>query len=286
MSTIALVTDSTSGVGGPWAIEHNVHVLPATVAFGNEVYRDGVDLTSSAFFERLRAGGVLPKTSQPALGEFVALYRKLLEKVDSIISIHVSSGMSSTPSTAEAARGVLEREVGRGLPIHVIDSKVASAGTALVVSAAAEAIAAGQSALEIVGNLTRIVERMFTGIAIDTLEFLHKNGRIGSVAVLLGSMLQVKPILCFRRDGSLGIREKVRTTHRCRERLAELVVAEAGSQPVHLGICHAGAPEGAELVRQYVAERLDIRESIVAEFSPVVGSHSGPGAVGVGMYAD
>lgn len=284
MPEIALVTDSTSDLPSDWAAEHKVHVVPLYVRLGDEVMRDGVDMDAAAFYRRLRTSRVLPGTSQPAVGDFVEVYRRLLERAEAIISVHISRALSGTIAAAEAAKLQLASSSGAEPPIHIVDTRVASAGSALVVSAAADGIAAGLTAPAIVANLQRIVARLFTAFTVDTLDYLHRNGRIGAASALLGSVLQMKPILYFR-DGLVAVREKVRTSARARERLIEMVVAEAAGRPVRAAVCHADATDAAEEARVQLARRLDCRELLVVQFGPVVGSHGGPGTLGVGFYA-
>jgi DegV family protein with EDD domain len=281
--TIALVTDSTTDLPHDWAAERHVEVVPLYTRFGDEVYRDGVDMDNATFYRRLGTSKELPHTSQPSAGDFLAVYRRLLESADAIISIHISRGLSGTISAAEAAKRQLAEQSGTELPIYIVDTRVASAGSALIVWAAADAIAAGRSVAEIVARLSALVERTFTAFTVDTLEFLHRNGRIGAAAALFGSMLKVKPILYFR-DGVVGMHEKVRTTARARERLLEIVAEAARGQPVRAAICHSAVPAEAEKARRYLLEHLDCRETLVVEFGPVVGSHGGPGVVGVGFH--
>ncbi|MHB0876458.1 MAG: DegV family protein [Anaerolineae bacterium] len=283
MSTIAMVTDSTSDLPHDWVAQRQITVVPVYVRFGDEVYRDGVDMDSATFYRRLRTTRELPRTSQPSVGDFLDVYRRLLDTADAVISIHISRGLSGTIAAAEAAKQQLADSLGQEPPIHIVDSRVASAATALVVSAASDCIAAGQSVAQTLATLGNVIEHMFVVFAVDTLEFLHKNGRIGSAAALVGSALHVRPILTFR-DGIVAVRERVRTTTRARERLLELVVEAAHGRPIRAGICHADAPAEAEKIRRYLVENLDCREALVVEFGPVVGSHGGPGTVGVGFY--
>jgi len=284
VAEIALVTDSTSDLPREWAAERHVHVVPLYVRFGDEVLRDGVDLDPKEFYRRLRSAKELPRTSQPAVGDFVELYRRLLESAEAVLSVHISRGLSGTIAAAEAAKQQLAAGSGVEPPIHIIDTRAASAGSALVVSAAADGIAAGLTAAALVTRLEQIVARMFTAFTVDTLEYLHKNGRIGTASALLGSVLQVRPILYFR-DGLVAVREKPRTSARARERIIELSVAAAGGRPVRAAVCHADAAEAAEEARRQLTEKLDCREALVVQLGPVVGSHGGPGTLGVACYS-
>ena len=285
MPRIALVTDSTANLSDEWASQRHVHVIPVYIRFGDDTYRDGVDMDSATFYRRLRTSPTLPKTSQPSVGDFAGLYERLLGDADAIVSVHLSARLSGTVAAAEAAKVQLTPASGTPPPIHVFDSRLASVGTGLLVSVAADAFDAGETVETALANMERALERMFLGFVPDTLEYLQKGGRIGRAAAMAGSLLQLRPILYFR-DGVVDVRERQRTTKRARERLLEMALEAGEGGRVHVGICHADAPEEAERFRQRITAGLDCREVIVAEFTPVLGTYGGPGVVGVALYRE
>lgn len=283
MSRIALVTDTTTNLPAEWAESRGVHVIPVYIRFGDTTYRDGVDMDAATFYRRLKESPTMPATSQPSVGDFLELYRRLSREASAIVSIHLSAEMSGTMASALAAREQLLSESAEPPEVHVVDSRATSGASALLVSAAADAIAAGHTASDVVRRVEEVRGRLFSAFVVDTLEYLHRGGRIGLAAHLVGSLLQLKPILYFR-DGKVAPLEKVRTARRAKERLLEVVAERAGGRPIRAAVAHAQAPEEAERIRRHLEQHFDCRELMVVEFSPVVGAHGGPGTVGVALY--
>ncbi len=283
MGRIALVTDSTAYLTPDLRARYGVHVIPLYVHFDTRTYRDGVNLDTETFYRLLATSPTLPTTSQPSIGEFVTLYRRLAKEAEAIISIHISSGISGTVTAAEMARQAVMEELASPPRIYVVDSRITSVGMALLITAAGRAIAAGKNAEEVVRQVETLRERLKVVFAVDTLTYLHKGGRIGGAAALLGSMLQIRPLLYFR-EGKIDLLEKARTTRRARQRMLELASQWAGGRPIRAAIVHANAPGAADALRIRMVENFDCRELFVLEFSPVIATHVGPGTVGVALY--
>ena len=280
MSRIALVTDSTASLPPELAEQLNIHVIPAQVIFAGQTYRDGIDLTSAEFYEKLRAAPELPTTSQPSAGDFAKLYRSLSEEADAIISIHVSEHLSGTLASANTAKSTLD-----GVRIEIIDSRSVSLGLGLIVMAAARAISAGKSVEEIVMLVKDIIPKMNIVFVPETLKYLAKGGRIGGASALLGTVLQIKPVLCIE-DGRIEVQEKVRSVKRARLRLIEIMQERMESaKEIHAAILHADCQADAEIMREMVAKRLDCAELYVNELGSSVGTHAGPGTMGIAFYA-
>jgi DegV family protein with EDD domain len=285
MSRIALVTDSSAYMPPELVRKSGVHVIPLYIHSGGETYRDGVDIDATAFYKRLTSIPALPTTSQPSAGDFMELYRHLSAEANAIVSIHISSGISGTVNSAITARQQLLAEMANPPEIYVIDSRTTANGLALLVSAAARAIAAGQTAAQVAQGVRALTSRVLTVFVVDTLEYLRKGGRIGGAAALAGSMLQVKPVL-YLNDGRIDVLEKVRTASKAKRRLLEIVSERAGQQPIHACVVHAQVPQEAEQIRQHLATHFDCRELFVVEFSPAIAVHVGPGTVGVAFYTE
>ncbi|MBC8450390.1 MAG: DegV family protein [Chloroflexi bacterium] len=290
MVKTALVTDSSAYLPPALMQKHRVQVIPLYIHFGAESLRDGVELTTAEFYDRLARADTLPTTSQPSVGDFLELYRRLGQDAEAIVSIHISSGLSGTVPSALGARQVLSAEAAEAgvdpPTIHVVDSTLTSAGLGLLVTAAARAIEAGQPAQAVVRTVEELIPRMRVIFVVDTLEYLQKGGRIGGAAALLGSMLQVKPILHLT-GGRIDVLEKVRTARKAKQRLLGIMEEQVGQAgAVHAAVIHANAPPEAEMLRQQVADRFQCRELFVCELSPAIATHVGPGAVGVAFYAE
>lgn len=290
MTRTVVVTDSSAYLPDKMVKQYGLHVVPLYVHFGEQTFRDRVDLTSAAFYEKLRDADSLPTTSQPSVGDFVELYRRLSQEAEGIVSIHISSGISGTVDSALTARQTLIAEAttaGEKPPaIHVIDSRCTSMGLGLLTTAAARAAAEGRAAEEVARMIEGLIPRLMVVFVVDTLEYLHKGGRIGGAAALVGSVLQVKPVLYFN-EGRIDVLEKVRTTRKAKRRLLEIMEERMGTgTTVHAAITHADAPDEAEKLRQQVTERFNCVEMFVCELSPAIATHVGPGTLGLAFYPE
>jgi DegV family protein with EDD domain len=264
-----VVTDSTSDVPEAWRERYGIEVVPLRVLFGEESFRDGVDLTAGEFFDRLRRADRLPTTSAPSPGDFAAVYERLSHECDGAVSIHISGELSGT---VEAAR-VGARSV-EGFPVRVVDSRCLTIPVAFLCRVAAEA----PSLEDAVRRAEERVPRQRILALLDTLRYLEMGGRIGRARALLGTMLDLKPILGMV-DGRVAPLDRVRTRRKAIPRLLELL---RGDLPVErLAVMHAQAPEDAERIRAELAAQVPDVEVEVGEIGPVLGTHVGPGAVGL-----
>jgi DegV family protein with EDD domain len=272
----AVVTDSTADLVPELTTRFGINVVPLTVNLDGQSYLDGVEITSAEFYEKLRESRSHPTTSQPSPGQFKEAYERLLENHEEVVSLHLSGKLSGTLDSARQAAELVGRD-----RVKVVDSEFVSmplAGLALVAAQCAER---GGGAAEIVEDVNRVREAMRCFFAVSTLEFLRRGGRIGSASALLGSVLQIKPILSIE-GGEVAPMERVRTQERALGRLVELGRAVAGAKGLCVVIGHAAA-EGQALA---LAERLDdLAETLIVQpLGPVVGAHAGPGTVGLAAY--
>jgi DegV family protein with EDD domain len=283
MARIAFVTDSTAGLPVDQAEKYRVTVVPLQVIFGIEVFRDGIDLTEDQFFERLKAAKKLPTTSQPTTGDFEEAYAKLLEdpEVDSIISVHISSGLSGTYGAAAAAAERL-RETG-DKKITVVDSLSGYMGEGLMVINGARAAEQGKSHDEIVKVIEAMIPKVRVLLLVDTLEYLQRGGRIGGAQALIGGLLNVKPILHIH-NGVLEPLERVRTRRKAMERLAELGGEATGGRPCQVVVGHAQAAEDARALSGLIHQKMNVVEEFSSPLGPVISTHAGPGVLGFVYY--
>jgi len=281
MGKIAVVTDSLANIPAELVERYHIHVIPILVMFGHETFRDGVDITPREFYRRLRESDELPTTAVPSMEEFVELYRRVGQEAEGIVSIHLSSKLSATVEVAGAAAKVLSE-----LPIHVIDTRTAAMAQGFIVLEAARAAARGASLEEVVERARWMMPRVYIFAVLDTLEYLHRGGRIGRAAALMGSMLRIKPILYVAEDGVVDVLEKPRTKARAVRRILEIAEEKVGSKPVHMAVVHADALEEAERLRDEVASRFDCAELYVTDFTPVMGTHTGPGVLGLAFWTE
>lgn len=278
MATVALVTDSTADVPRETRERLGIAMVPLKVNFGSDSYLDNIDLEPADFYRKLTQAPVLPTTSQPSPADFFDVFKRLSGEGRPIISVHLSSALSGTYQSALIAKSMLEDEG----DVTVIDSRSASYGYGMIVAAAAEMAARGEPADAIVAEVRRMRRELRLYFVVDTLEYLQKGGRIGKAAAVVGSLLNIKPILTIDDEGGILPVDKVRGQKRALARIAELLEQDVGGQPVHLGIAltpgfDAQAKEMSALLRG----RLNAVSYTESEIGPVIGSHAGPGTVGV-----
>lgn len=278
MASVAIVTDSTADIPLEVRERLGITMVPLKVLFGSEEFYDGIDLTPAAFYEKLTHSSVLPTTSQPSPAEFFDVFKRLTEAGKSIVSIHLSGAMSGTYQSAVIAKSMLEDEG----DVTVIDACSASYGYGMIVVRAAEMAAQGESREAIVEEIHRMRRELRLYFIVDTLEYLQKGGRIGKAAAVLGSLLSIKPILTIDDEGVITPVEKARGQKRALARIAELLVSDVGSQPVHLSIALTpGFDEHAKTLAELLRSKLQTVSYTEAQIGPVIGAHAGPGTVGV-----
>jgi DegV family protein with EDD domain len=273
---VAIVTDSTADLPAQLAKSRGITIVPLTLNFEGRSLLDGVDIRPSEFYRKLPNATTHPTTSQPAPGRFAEAYAELLNDHDAIVSIHISEKLSGT--FASAVQGADMTDPKR---VHVIDSQLASMSLGLLTLAASEIVGQGAMAEAVVAKMNDMREHVQTYFSVATLEFLRRGGRIGRASALLGSVLQVKPVLCIR-DGLVTPLERVRTFDRALHRIVELAREVDRGQGLCVIVGHADAEADAERVARElepVAETL-----MIQPLGPVVGAHAGPGVVGVGCY--
>jgi len=271
---LAVVTDSTADLSPELVEERGISVVPLTVNLDGQSYLDGVDITAAEFYARLAASGGMATTSQPAPGQFAEVYERLLLDHAEVLSLHISARLSGTYDAARQGAELVARD-----RITVIDTGQASMPLALIVLAASGMAAEGTTMEVLLQRLHPIQEAMRVYFMVGTLEYLRRGGRIGRASALLGSVLQVKPVLTIQ-DGQVAPLERVRTQEKALSRVIELARQSGGQLCALVG--HAAAEEHALRIAgalDSVAETL-----IVGSLGPVVGAHAGPGTVGVGCY--
>lgn len=271
---VKVVTDSTSDLPPHIVKELDINVVPLNVHFGEVTYRDGVDLSAEEFFQKLVSSPTLPTTTQPSVGAFLELYDRLAEETDEIVSIHISAKLSGTYNSALVAKSSLEKSC----RIEIIDCLQATMATGLIVIAAAKAAQAGVNLDGILDEVRNAMSRVRTLAVLDTLEYLHKGGRIGKAQTLLGTMLSVKPLIDIE-DGEAHAAGRVRTRAKAMQRLCDFV--EGFPHISDLAIMHSTTPQEAEALADRLDRVFPKSRIHMAKFGPVIGTYTGPGALGV-----
>jgi len=277
---IKIVTDSTAYMPESMVRQHDLRVVPLCVHFGEEEFREGVELSHKDFYARLKAAPVLPTTSQPSAGEFYEVFKELVDAGHEVVTLTISSKLSGTWNSAMAAKEMLP-----GAAISVIDSLSTAIGLQLMLVAVVEAIHAGASREQIVDQVEEIKAKIHVLFVVATLEYLAKGGRIGNAKAFMGTLLKVKPILVLQ-DGAIEPLEQVRSKQKAQARMLELVDEYAGDKGAQakVAICGALVPDEVSALSRELVGRLGCAQPLISEIGPVIGTHTGPGVIGVAVY--
>lgn len=282
MPKIAVVTDSTTYMPPDLVKKYNISIAPQVLIWGDQTFRDGVDIESREFFTRLKTAKVMPTTSQVAVVSFQEIFQDLVSKDVEVLAVLVSSKLSGTIQSAVQAKELMGPA---GEKVHIVDSQSVAMALGFQVLAVARALEEGASLSDAIALAEK--SHQYTGVffAVDTLEFLHRGGRIGGAQRFLGTMLNMKPILAIQ-DGRVEGIERIRTKPKAHDRVLELTLEKvAGRTPVRLATLHANAAEDARALLSRAEKALNPVESIFTEVSPTVGTHAGPGTVGLAFMA-
>lgn len=276
MSRIAIVTDSTACIPDDLITQYDIKVAPQILVWKGETLLDGVDITPDEFYTRLRTTDVMPTTSQATVRAFHEIFGPLVAEGAQILTIVLSAKLSGTLLSAEQAKAEYP-----GATIELIDSETTAMALGFQAVAAARAVEEGKSFEEAVALARRAKEHTGVMFVVDTLEFLHRGGRIGGAARLFGTALNMKPLLEIR-DARVDTVEKIRTKTKAFARLLDLIEDRIGDrQPVRLAALHAQAEEDAEYLLKEASRRCNPIETLITPVSPVVGNHAGPGTAGL-----
>ncbi|HHU30255.1 MAG: DegV family protein [Bacillota bacterium] len=279
--TVKIVTDSTADLPPGLAEELNISVVPLKVYFGEEEFLDWIDLDSDNFLEKLAGSEVMPHTSQPSPADFVKIYREIAAESDQLISVHLSAKLSGTYQSAVIAKSELKH-----LDIEVIDSGLASMALGIVVIEAARAAKAGLAKEDIILQLKDNMAKVKVYFAVDTLEYLQRNGRIGKAAALVGGLLNVKPLLTLS-DGVVAPKEKVRGKAKAQERLIDIIGEEFGEEVRGKAVVlHGSELNRALLLKEKLESRYKFSEIFISSIGAVIGTHTGPGVLAVGVLPE
>jgi DegV family protein with EDD domain len=281
MAKVAIVTDSTSYIPKELVAKHNITVIPQVLIWGNETLRDDIDIKPDQFYERLKTATVMPSTSQAMPKTFMDHYQPLIDQGFEILTIVVSEKLSGTYSSAIQANSMLE-----GASIEVVDSQSTSMAMGFMVLEAARRAEQGASLQDLRDFVEGIKHKSGVLLTVDTLEFLHRGGRIGGGARFLGTALNIKPILELK-EGKIDAVERVRTRKKAVARLLDLTEERIGvGNKVRLASLHAQAAEEARDLLDQAKSRFNVIESVYSTVSPVVGTHVGPGTIGLAFLRE
>ena len=281
MPKIAIVTDSTAYLPKPLLDQYHITVGPQILVWDQATYQDGVDIQPVEFYQRLKTAKVMPSSSQVAIPTFKTIFGDLLDQGFSVLAILISAKLSGTVDSAVQAREAYPQA-----PLEIVDSFTTGLEMGFHVLAAARAAEAGANLAECKAVAEQAQKHTHIYITVETLEFLHRGGRIGGAQRFLGTALNIKPILEIR-GGRLEAVERVRTRSKALTRLIELVEADvAGKKSIRLACMHANAEAEARAVLLQAETRLGAIETFLGDVSPVIGAHAGPGTIGLAYMVD
>jgi DegV family protein with EDD domain len=274
-----VVADTTCGLPPDVYRKLNIPMIPQVINFGSDSYREGVDIDAAGFMARLRAGKDLPKTAAPYPGDFIEVFNECREAGESVVCIHPSADVSGTVRSAEIAKQDFP-----GADIRIVDTRTIAGPLASIVLAADALAKTGASADEVEALARDLMTRARIYFLVDTLEFLRRGGRIGGASALVGTVLQIKPILTFR-EGRVDQFEKERTKKKALARVRELIMSESARGPeAHVTVMHADARAEAEEIAVDLRRALGTDDVPVMDLVPAIITHAGPGALAFGFF--
>ncbi|AKM20423.1 DegV family protein [Anoxybacillus geothermalis] len=277
---IAIVTDSTAYLPKDVRERLGIRMIPLSVIFGDETYREEIDMTADEFFVKIKQNPKLPTTSQPSVGEFVDLFTAIREEgYEAVISIHLSSGISGTYQGAVTAGTMVE-----GLRVYAYDSEISCMAQGFYAIEAAEMAKAGKMPEEILARLDEMKRTLRAYFMVDDLSHLQRGGRLTGAQAFIGGLLQIKPLLRFENKVIVPF-EKIRTRKKAVQRIEELFDEDADKGvPLKAAIIHANQPDEASRWRDELAARYPHVEFLISYFGPVIATHVGEGALGLTWY--
>jgi DegV family protein with EDD domain len=278
---VQIITDTTACLPKEVVDRYHIPVIPQVINFGNESYYEGIQMDNATFMERLKSARDLPKTAAPPPELFSEEFAHLVPLGEPILCIHPSTEVSGTVRSAlVAARDFPEAD------IRIIDTRTVSSPLGTLVEKAAQWAEEGQDADTITSRLDDMITRCRVYFLVATLEFLARGGRIGGASALVGSVLQIKPILTIR-NGKVDVYERERTHRRAVARLKEIVCQQTPTNGKgYLSVMHAGVPEEGQALAREISQLINQPEIWITDVPPAIVTHGGPGILGVGFFVE
>lgn len=276
---LRIVTDGAADILPEWEKEYGIDMIPVNILFGEKSYLQGVELDNEGFYKLVDESKRVPKTAQPSPHQFVEFYRKVAQKGDTILSIHITAKLSGTYASAIAAAEELKGEFN----VIPIDSACGSLGIGLMCREARKLERAGKGIEEIVSYLDAIKYKTRVILTLDTLEYAKMSGRVKTLQAALASLLNVKPIAILR-EGDLNMAERVRTRKAALDRVIEIAKEEFGNSPVYLAVVHARDVKSGQALLDDAKSHFNHKETMLGELSISIAANLGPGTVGLILY--
>ena len=280
MKKVAIITDSSAYLPKDIVADLGVHVVPLTLNWEGKSYLDGVDISPEECYSRMAEAATIPTTSQATVGQFIEVYKDLLDKDFAVLAMLISSGISGTVESALQAK----TQFGDA-PLEVVDSQLVSMALGFLVMTVARAANAGASLADCRALVDETTPKIGVYFTVDTLKYLNKGGRINTAKRLMGSALNIKPLMEIR-DGKIELVESIISRKKAMRRMLELVERDiAGREPVRISTFHAAAESDNQALMAAAIEKFNPVETVTTFVSPVVGSHTGPGTLSLAYMA-
>jgi len=280
MSSVKIITDSSAYLPQKYIDQYGITILPLYLIWDGKSYRDGFDIQASEYYTRMAQSTTLSTTSQVTVNDYKGAYQKLLDQGNEILVLSLSSGISGSYDSALQALADF-----KGKPIELVDTKLVSMALSFMVLTAARAAEKGADLVSCKQAALQAYPKIGVYFTVDTLKYLAAGGRIGGAKRLMGTALDIKPVLAIL-DGKIEAVASVRSKRKALDKMIDLVEKDiAGRKPVRISVFHANVPEEAAELQQRAAIRLGAVETILSEVSPAVGSHTGPGTIAIAYMA-
>ena len=284
-SRVAVVVDSSTCLPQDILQATGITVVPHQLIADERVYRDGVDLDTSSFYEMLRSNNAVITTSGPNPQAFLDAFEKVAEKTKDILCITLSPRFSPTTYDSANIAARMAREQSPGLEIRILDSQAVAGSQGFVALEAHRASVEGKGLSEIVSRIESLIPRLHLLAYLDTLIYLGRSGKITKAKAWAGTLLGFKPLVELSQ-GEATLIERPRSSGKAMERLLGIVAERTGDRPTHVNVMHANALKNAHKLRDRAQEVLNCREIFISEFTPVMGAHTGPGLLGMAYYSE
>ncbi|MBI2847190.1 MAG: DegV family protein [Chloroflexi bacterium] len=284
MEKVAVVVDSTVCLPKDLVEQYRIEIVPIGLVIGGTVYRDGLDMMPSEFYEMLKTAVKLPTTSPSSPGGYFEAYKRASERANAILCLAVSSKLSAMMDSARAAKKMAETEL-PGVTIEVMDSMTAGGAEGFIALGAARAAQTGSGLKEVISIAEELRAKTSFIVLMDTLYYLAKGGRIPKAAAWAGSLLNLKPIIELAH-GEVKLADRPRTRTKGIEHLLTMMRERVGSKPVHVAVSHAASLEEGQRLMERVAKEFNCVELFLSEFTPVMGTHAGPGVLSLVFYTE
>ena len=274
------MTDSTAYIPSELREKHHIHMVPLSVVFDDVSYREEIDLTTEEFYRKMKESDELPTTSQPAVGDIVAKLEELAKDYDAVISIHLSARISGTHQAVESVGEMMKNDI----KVYTLDSELSALPQGLLALTAAEMAQKDYTPEEIMKHLTRMKDRIRAYFMVDDLTNLHRGGRLSNAQAVIGSLLQIKPILHFV-DGVIVPFEKIRTRKKAVNRILEMLEEDIKNDKVaKIVFIHGNDEQTALDLKEQITKKHPDIESMIGYFGPVIGTHLGEKSLGISWY--